>query len=95
MAFAEDKTIYFDTDFGAVDALINGSTVSGIFDKEYVDIDSGGIPISGFMPIFRCSLSDVPGVVKGVDVVIDSVNYKVVIPKRDGTGVVDLVLEKQ
>jgi len=95
MPFTEDLSVYFNKNLGAVDATVNGSTVTGIFDKEYVDIDAGGVPVSGYMPVFRCAESDVAGVAKGWDVVVNSVNYKIVIPKKDGTGVIDLVLEKQ
>ena len=97
MAFPENLSIFFDTDYSSTEAIISGGAVPviGLFDREYVDIEVGGIPISGFMPVFRCAESDVSGILKGATVVINSVDYVVVIPKPDGTGVIDLVLEKQ
>jgi hypothetical protein len=97
MAFQENLSIFFNTDYSSIEATISGGAepVIGLFDKEYVDIEVGGIPVSGYMPVFRCAESDVSGILKGATVVIDSVDYKVVIPKPDGTGVIDLVLEKQ
>ena len=69
MAFVEDFDAFFDTEDFAVIATFSGTSVSGIFDESFMEVQG----VEGFHPVFTC--------VQGV--------------QRDGTGIVNLILEDQ
>ncbi len=100
----ENLNIYFNTSYGGVNATISGSDVVGIFSNEYVEIDNGISSVVGLKPVLRVKASDASGVTSGADVtvneeeagvVVRTGTYKVITVQPDGTGVIDLVLEKQ
>lgn len=93
--FTENFNIYFDNRFGAEDATVNGTTVTGIFDEQYVDVLVGTIPVVGVKPTFQAASSDLVGVAAGDHVVVRATNYEVVTPQPDGSGSTMLILEKQ
>ena len=87
-------------DFG-VDAIFDSSdsshkTVKGVFDNDYEAVNAGGS--MGFAitrPRFYCRSADVLGVEDGDTLEIDSVDYKIVVVMPDGTGMTEMMLEKQ
>lgn len=100
MAFAEDHTVFFDTaDFG-VEALFTpiggvASTIQGIFDDEYIAVDSDGeVEVAGSVPMFQCRTIDVPDAYQGT-LLVNGTLYTIVEPKDDGTGLTMLMMEEQ
>lgn len=91
MAFTEDFTAFFDTDDFAVDAQFAGTTIGGIFDESFIEVQG----VEGLHPVFTCVLADVTGVSHGDALTIGGVTYHVHGVQRDGTGMVALILEDQ
>jgi hypothetical protein len=91
MAFIEDFSDFLDADDFAIEAIISGSTVTGILDEAYIEVSG----IEGVHPTFACANADVLGTTHGASVVIGSATYHVIGIQPDGTGMVELVLEDQ
>jgi len=100
MAITEDFTIYFNsTDGMAVDATYTAkqyahdssqsTTVPGIFDNEYIEIND----VSSSRPIFMFESSKITSPVRGDKLTINSIVYTVKEIQPDGTGVTTFVLE--
>ena len=79
----------FFMDFGTV-ATIGAASVMGVFDCATA-VEFG---ILGSGPKFLCKASDVPGIAFGQAVTIESVSYAVTEVRPDGTGLVELILDK-
>jgi len=98
---ATELAIFFETDDFAVDATFTpvggtASTVKGIFDKEYLEMESGGsVAFAINQPRFVCATSDVSTAAEGDAIVISATDYKIVVVQEDGTGTTTLVLEEQ
>jgi hypothetical protein len=98
---ATELAIFFETDDFAVDATFTpvggaASTVKGIFDKEYLEMESGGsVAFAINQPRFVCATSDVSTAAEGDAIVISATDYKIVVVQDDGTGTTTLVLEEQ
>ena len=97
--FAEDLTPFFDpAGLGVAASFIpaggSAKTVNGVFEDEYVDIDSGGVGIDGSGPKFICAAADVPGVKQGDALIVNAVSYTVADVQPDGSGIVELILRK-
>ena len=98
---ATELAIFFETDDFAVDATYTpvggtSSTVKGIFDSEYLEMESGGsVAFAINQPRFVCATSDVSTAAEGDAIVISATDYKVVVVQDDGTGTTTLVLEEQ
>lgn len=92
MAFEENLSDFFDSDQGfAVDALVGGVTVSGIYDSEYVETSR----MSGFHPVFTCEFSKVATVKEGAAVVVpDEGAFTVAFVEKPVSGVTRIVLRK-
>lgn len=74
--------------------LLNGVSVSGIFDQAY---DQAGIGLSGMSssrPVFSVLSSLVSSNVVGMPFVLNLTSYKVVESQPDGTGMTVLFLER-
>jgi len=95
MPLTENHDIYDNPNLHGTTALINGSSVNGIFDEEYVEVTIGGVSVSGVKPVFNCAVENLPSYGFDTEVVIDSVTYKIKAWQPDGTGRTDLILEKQ
>ena len=91
MPFIEDLTVFFKTSEFASNATLAGLAVTGIFEKDYIDLDAGG-SLAGTTPVFTLASSAVPANVAGATLVVGGVTYKVVEPMPDGTGVTMLRL---
>jgi len=97
--FAEDLTPFFDPAGLGVAASYTpaggaAKTINGVFEDEYVEINSGDVGVEGSGPKFICAAADVSGVKQGDALVINSVSYTVSEVQPDGAGVVELVLRK-
>ncbi|MEK9553324.1 MAG: head-tail joining protein [Alphaproteobacteria bacterium] len=96
---AADRAIFFDVDdFGTAATYTPdggaASTVNGIFDNDFIEVDAGGgVGVALQQPRFQCRTADVSSAAEGDAIVISSVNYTVRIVQDDGTGMTTLVLE--
>lgn len=91
---ADDRAIFLAVDDFGVAATIGGSTVNGIFDNEYIEVETGaGVGVSLQQPRFTCRSADVLAVVEGTSATISGVSYTVRIVQPDGTGMTELILE--
>lgn len=93
MSFVEPVGLYF-ADLG-VDVTIDGASARGIFDDDYVGAGGGafdGVASSG--PRLLIAASAAPSVQQGTSVVIGARTYRVRVPQPDGTGMVNLPLER-
>ena len=95
-----DLNAFFDTDAhgSTVTYTTSGgsaSTINRIFNNEFELVDIGDVGVESNIPILTVKTSDVSSVAQGDTFVIDSVTYKSVIIRPDGTGITEIVLEKQ
>ena len=96
---AADRAIFFDVDdFGTAATYTpdggSASTVNGIFDNDFIEVDAGGgVGVALQQPRFQCRTADVASAAEGDAIVISAVNYTVRIVQDDGTGMTVLVLE--
>ena len=96
---AADRAIFFDVDdFGTAATYTPdggaASTVNGIFDNDFIEVDAGGgVGVALQQPRFQCRTADISSAAEGDAIVISSVNYTVRIVQDDGTGMTTLVLE--
>jgi|TARA_R100000329_G_scaffold99930_1_gene82489 hypothetical protein len=113
MEFDRDFNGYLDATFGHGISLTytpNGgsaSTINAILNQEYVDIDSGGLPVQGFQPVAHVKTTDVPNIAFGDDISAPAIknldgttikaatNYKVINFENDNLGMTQLLLEVQ
>ena len=93
MAFAEDLTVFFDTDEFAVTATpSSGSAFSVIFDRAQV-VALGG-DISGTEPVGLARSADVSSLtLKSSTLTISGTQYRLIDKEPDGTGLTLLRLE--
>lgn len=98
---AVERAIFFEVDDFAVTASYTpqgGSPVAvrGIYDQEYLELDSGGsVAFAINQPRFQCASASVASAAEGDTLVVSGVTYKITVVQPDGTGVTTLVLEKQ
>lgn len=98
--FTEDLDEFLDAnDFGETATYTpeggQASSVTGIFDLTYVDINVGGFaPISGLKAVFTCKAADIEDQPEGDAITVRGVAYTIVVTQPDGTGLVQLILEK-
>lgn len=97
MAFTEDFDDFIDTDDFGVSATYTpdgGSPVSidGIFDKEFLAIDEGVVTLSSSNPMFLTKTTNVSSAAPDDTLLVDSVTYKIVEVRPDGTGMTMLIL---
>ena len=99
---AADRLTFLDTDeFGtsATYCLAAGgfSTVQGIFDKEYTEVVEAqfGVGVGTHPARFRMREADLPGSYgDGDTLIVSTVTYTIRDHELDGTGMVELRLEK-
>tara|TARA_R100000808_G_scaffold24841_1_gene58699 strand:+ start:2478 stop:2786 length:309 start_codon:yes stop_codon:yes gene_type:complete len=95
-----DLNAFFDTDAHGSTVTYtpsggSASTINGILNNEFELVDIGDVGVESNIPILTVKTSDVSSVAQGDTFVIDSVTYKSVIIRPDGTGITEIVLEKQ
>lgn len=94
MAFAEDLSMYFDTEHGpAVTAIYKGEPIPVIFNRPFFLEDGEVSSIASSKPEATCRTEDVQDARQGDRITIDGVTYKVVLPMPDGTGITVLSLQ--
>lgn len=86
MDFSEDVSLFFLPGGFSEEAVYNGSTIRGIFDREYVQDDSFSAGAQGYGPAFLCGASSVDAVPDGKTIVIRDVSYTVLRGEQDVTG---------
>lgn len=98
---ADDRAIFVGIDDFGVAATYTpsggaASTVNGIFDNDFIEIDAGGgVGVAMQQPRFHCKTADVSNAAEGDALVVNTVSYIIRIVQDDGTGMTMLVLEKQ
>lgn len=93
---AADRAIFLSANDFGVTATIGGSSVTGIFDNDFVEVDAGGgVPFAVQQARFLARTADVSAVAEGTTATISGTSYKVAVRQDDGTGMTTLVLEKQ
>lgn len=98
MAFAENLTVFFDTDEFAVSATYTpaggaAATVNGIFDNGYDEPALGLAGIAARGPAFTCRAADVAANPEGDALVVNGTAYTIAVAEPDGTGVTVLRLK--
>jgi len=97
---ATDRAIFVGVDDFGVAATYTpsggaSSTVNGIFDNDFIEVDAGGgVGVSLQQPRFHCRTADVSSASEGDALVVSGVNYTIRIVQDDGTGMTMLVMEK-
>jgi len=89
--FAEDLSEFLDDTELADNATIGASTIAGIFDNQFVEVNG----IEGVRPVFTCAEANVATIAHGDALTIKSTSFKVAGIQPDGTGLTSLILEKQ
>jgi hypothetical protein len=98
---ADDRAIFVGIDDFGVAATYTpsggvASTVNGIFDNDFIEIDAGGgVGVAMQQPRFHCRTADVSTAAEGDAIVINTVSYIIRIVQDDGTCMTMMVLEKQ
>lgn len=96
---ATDRAIFVDVDdFGTAASYTpaggSASTVNGIFDNDFIEVETGaGVGVALQQPRFHCRTADVSSAAEGDSITINSTAYTVRIVQDDGTGMTVLVLE--
>ena len=97
---ATDRAIFVNVDDFGVAATYTpsggaSSTVNGIFDNDFIEVDAGGgVGVALQQPRFHCRTADVSSASEGDALVVSGVNYTIRIVQDDGTGMTMLILEK-
>jgi hypothetical protein len=97
---AADRAIFLSAnDFGQSATFTHSTTTTtiyGIFDNEYVEVDLGGqVNFASVQPKFLVRTADVSTAVEDDTIVTGGVTYKIKVVQPDGTGMTTLILEKQ
>lgn len=98
---ADDRSYFLAIDDFGVAATYTpaggaASTVNGIFDNDFVEVDTGGsVAFAQQQATFMCRTADVSAAAEGDAIVIGGESYIVRIVQPDGTGMTNLILELQ
>ena len=99
-ADAEQAVFFYTDDFATTASYTpsggSASTVNGIFDNEFFEVDPlSGVGVVSAQPRLFCTTADLPsGAASGDAITIDGTAYTVRVIQPEGTGVTTLVLEK-
>jgi len=97
---ADDRAIFVNVgDFGTAATYTPSggvaSTVNGIFDNDFIEVDTGGgVGVALQQPRFHCRTADVSSASEGDALSVGGTSYTIRIVQDDGTGMTMLVLEK-
>lgn len=94
---ASDRAVFVNPAEFGVTATYGAASINGIFDSDYFAASVGAqVDIVGARLRFLCRTADLPGsAANGDSIVIAAVTYKVREIHHDGTGMTELVIEKQ
>lgn len=113
MEFDRDFDGYLDADFGHGINLTytpsggSATTIKAILNQEYVDIDTGSLPVQGFQPVAYVKTTDIPNIAFGDDISAPAITnldgttikaattYKIINYEHDNLGMTQLLLEVQ
>lgn len=114
MEFDRDFDGYLNADHGASGEKVtytptggSASSINVILNQEYVDIDTGGLPVQGYQPVAMAKTSDIPNIAFGDTISASAIksldgttikaatNYKVINFEHDNVGMTSLLLEVQ
>lgn len=91
----DDLTPFFSTNDFAESVTIGGVGGVGIFNNEFLGVETGAISAGSAEPTLTVRAADFPSVARGTSVLVRATNYLVYgPPEPDGTGVVLLRLRK-
>jgi|APSaa5957512535_1039671.scaffolds.fasta_scaffold122586_3 hypothetical protein len=87
---------FFNSDASefAVEATWNLTTVKGIFDNDFFEVEVGEVGVQGNQPRFFCASADISGLGEGDAIVIGGVTYNAIREEPDGTGVSLIILRE-
>lgn len=88
MAFTEDFGEFFDTNDFGITITIAGTSVTAIFDHEYVEVNG----VDSRRPVIQFETAAKSAAAQGDAVVINSVNYVIEIIQLDGQGLTSAIL---
>jgi hypothetical protein len=91
MAFVEAFDDFFSDSEFAVTAVYAGNNVQVIFDKAYIE----NYGLAGVNTFITVPAASVPGIANGQSIIVESLNYIVRNVLPDGTGILQVELEKQ
>lgn len=80
--------------FSNTTALINASSVNGIFDEAVAPVDFGLAGIAATAPQFTCATAALPTIAEGDPVVIRGQTYRIAVIPPDDNGMTILELKK-
>ncbi len=89
----ESFGVFFEESEFAVQATVDGQSMSVIFDSAYALGDAGPYGMSSVAPVVTLPTSNVPINPVGKSVVINLKSYLVTVHQPDGTGISTLMLE--
>ena len=98
---ADDRSYFVSIDdFGVTGTYTpaggSASSVSGIFDTDFVEVDTGGSEsFAQQQATFMCRTADVSDAAEGDSLMIGGETYIIRIVQPDGTGMTNLILELQ
>jgi hypothetical protein len=113
MEFDRDFNGYLDATYGHGIQITytptggSSSSINIILNQEYVDIDSGGLPVQGYQPVAQVKTTDIPSIAFGDTIAAPAIknldgtqikaatNYKVINFEHDNLGMTSLLLEVQ
>ena len=114
MEFDRDFDGYLNADHGAAGEKVtytptggSSSSINVILNQEYIDIDTGGLPVQGYQPVAMAKTSDIANIVFGDTISASAIksldgtiikaatNYKVINFEHDNQGMTSLLLEVQ
>ena len=88
----EDFSIYTNPDELGDIAVVGGSNMWGIFERQYMEIKE----VEGYAPTFLVTDENAASITKNsTKLSIDLVDYMAISKHPDGTGMTLLILEKQ
>lgn len=92
---ADDRSFLL-ADFGLDIAWSGGANFTAVFDNMYTAEDVGGhVAFAMTQPKLLCRTADINGMAEGDTLTIEGAGYYVRIIMPDGTGMTELMLEKQ
>lgn len=95
MPLTEDHSAFFSVSEFASDAVLAGVAVKGIFDRPFA-LGIGGLGgFSTTQPVFLMPSQLVPPNPVGQTLTVDGVFYRIEAVEPDGTGLANLILQKQ
>ena len=88
MAFTEEFDEFFDVDDFGILITIDGSSVTAIFDHEYVEVNG----VDSRRPVIQFEAAAKADAAKGDAVVVNSINYVIEVIEPDGQGLTSAIL---